>query len=485
VFVDSNFVINGQTYFYAVVSYDHGSDSLGIPPSECAKIITYDPTTDSYTFDINTAQVIPRRPAAGYEAASIVDEDVNNGIVREEGFSTGSITVDIVNDMAVEAANKYLLKFQIPDTTTMYSVKDTKPIEQSFISFYSTFVNLAFQYLEASETIVTSVDGSITYEEGTDYELDSAAGAILVFDPTLVPGARMEDEAEYHIQYTYHPLWQSTKIDSELTNPPFNGLRLVVKESDFQVNESLSGWSASSMTNLEATRLLPTKNDPFDYEFRFSSQIEDTAVTGVVANFTIWDVANTQKMDFAITEQTVDGVWTPGDFIFILRGGVTPANIVWEINFTAPDSDYVPETDGDVYYLATDKPFNDGDVFSFETEGVTINTETAKSELDKISVVPNPYVGTNVIEEINQLDRSSRGFRRLYFDHLPAQCTIRIYTMSGELVRTLEHNSSFDDGKEFWDLLTRDNMEVAYGLYFFHVDAPGIGETTGKFAIIK
>jgi len=49
----------------------------------------------------------------------------------------------------------------------------------------------------------------------------------------------------------------------------------------------------------------------------------------------------------------------------------------------------------------------------------------------------------------------------------------------------LEHNSTLDDGKEFWNLLTKDNMEVAYGLYFFHVDAPGIGKKIGKFAIIK
>ena len=172
--------------------------------------------------------------------------------------------------------------------------------------------------------------------------------------------------------------------------------------------------------------------------------------------------------------------------IFILRGGITPANIVWEIRFDKPvGGGYVPPTDNDRFYLATDKPFSAGDVFSFQTQGASINQELAKSSLDKICVVPNPYVAANVIEPFNPLDRSTRGFRRVYFDHLPQKCTIRIYTLAGELIRTLDHDSSIDDGKEFWDLLTRDNMEVAYGLYFFHVDAPGIGEKTGKFAIIK
>ena len=43
-FVDSNEVRNGQTYYYAVVAYDHG-DSLGIPPSETTKKISKDPIT--------------------------------------------------------------------------------------------------------------------------------------------------------------------------------------------------------------------------------------------------------------------------------------------------------------------------------------------------------------------------------------------------------------------------------------------------------
>ena len=140
---------------------------------------------------------------------------------------------------------------------------------------------------------------------------------------------------------------------------------------------------------------------------------------------------------------------------------------------------------GDIYYLATYKAFATGDLFSFETKAHLIDKEKAKNSLDKICVVPNPYVGTNAIEPSNKVSTTERGYRRLYFDHLPQQCTIRIYTQAGELVKILEHNSTTDDGKEFWDLLTRDNMEVAYGLYFFHVEAPGIGEKIGKFVIIK
>ena len=63
-YVDSNNVINGQTYYYAVVAYDHG-DSVGIPPTESTKKITVDPITSELTFDVNTAQVVPGPRTSG------------------------------------------------------------------------------------------------------------------------------------------------------------------------------------------------------------------------------------------------------------------------------------------------------------------------------------------------------------------------------------------------------------------------------------
>jgi len=72
----------------------------------------------------------------------------------------------------------------------------------------------------------------------------------------------------------------------------------------------------------------------------------------------------------------------------------------------------------------------------------------------------------------------------MYFANVPPECTIRIYSVSGELVDTIEHLGALDEGKAFWDLRTKDNMNVAYGLYIFHVEAPE-GEYVGKFAVIK
>ena len=49
----------------------------------------------------------------------------------------------------------------------------------------------------------------------------------------------------------------------------------------------------------------------------------------------------------------------------------------------------------------------------------------------------------------------------------------------------VEHNSTIDDGQKEWNMLSKDGQEIAYGVYVYHVQAPGVGEKVGKFAVIK
>lgn len=490
VYVDSNNVINGQTYYYAVTAYDRGSDSLRIPPSETSKIISYNAVLNQYNFDVNTGSVIPRAKAAGYKKAEIVDQDVNSGIVRESGFSTGTFSLDIIDPRKVEEDNTFFIEFSDTSGVTEYSVLDTKEKTETFTSFYENYVPLGNPYLKGSTVTVSDNNGGTEYTEGVDYSLDSTGGSIKVFDPALHPGANMQDNTDYQVTYQNYALYRSTRIDSQQTNPIFDGLRLVVKESKFQLNKKLTGWSASSRSDLEyqVFQNASYPEDPYDYEFQFFDDSVGISVNKVVLNFKLRDVVNQTDMEVYVTEPsaTRNKKWELGETIFILRGGQKAANSVWQVKFTSSEGAGAANPGAnDRFYLATDKPFANGDRFSFTTKAAKVVVEEAKNQLDRIAVVPNPYVATNIIEPLNPTARTTRGYRRIYFDHLPAQCTIRIYTTAGELVKTLEHNSTIDDGKMFWDLLTKDNMEVAYGLYFYHVDAPGIGQKVGKFAIIK
>jgi len=70
---------------------------------------------------------------------------------------------------------------------------------------------------------------------------------------------------------------------------------------------------------------------------------------------------------------------------------------------------------------------------------------------------------------------------------LPEDCTIKIYTVTGELVNEFRHTDS-ESGFEYWNLRNQNNQEVAPGLYFFTIeDLTGNNKEPyiGKFVIIR
>src|SRR3989339_1875336 len=105
-FVDSNKVINGQTYYYAVVAYDHG-DSTGIPPTETTKKITVDPITSTIDYDVNTVQVIPGPRASGYSSTNTS----SFGLTQISGIGNGEVKIHMFNDLAVLDNVEYKLAF--------------------------------------------------------------------------------------------------------------------------------------------------------------------------------------------------------------------------------------------------------------------------------------------------------------------------------------------------------------------------------------
>jgi hypothetical protein len=119
----------------------------------------------------------------------------------------------------------------------------------------------------------------------------------------------------------------------------------------------------------------------------------------------------------------------------------------------------------------------------------THNAEKAKSALDMINVVPNPYYAYSQYEE-NQLDN------RIKIVNLPSKCTVTIFTPNGTLVRKFKRDVSSDnsgggvyDPKAAlnletsidWDLKNSTGIPVASGLYLIHVEVPDVGERTIKF----
>lgn len=103
-----------------------------------------------------------------------------------------------------------------------------------------------------------------------------------------------------------------------------------------------------------------------------------------------------------------------------------------------------------------------------------------------IYVVPNPYI-------FNDPERSF-GINdpyRIEFRNLPEACTIRIYTLSGDLITTLEHAADrFGNlsGSEVWNQKSASGLLVAPGLYIYHIQSRTAGladKLTGKLMIIR
>jgi hypothetical protein len=97
--------------------------------------------------------------------------------------------------------------------------------------------------------------------------------------------------------------------------------------------------------------------------------------------------------------------------------------------------------------------------------------------LEEITAVPNPLIVRSGWSGAGNVDM------RIGFLHLPKVCTIRIYSYSGQLVNTIEHNSAVY--AKPWYQVTRNNQLPAPGVYFFVVDTPKGERKHGKFVVIR
>ncbi len=222
------------------------------------------------------------------------------------------------------------------------------------------------------------------------------------------------------------------------------------------------------------------------YEIRFTSEGSQAYsifddVTPVAVPFEVWNTSKNVQVLAEIYDSDGNGVWTPQnkEYIDIVNfpydGNPPPQEAwpyyhAWFFRFDIADTNY---SVGDVFRIEGAPLNSSNDEFVFNAGG--IDAQKAKTELSKVKVVPNPYIAHAVWE-------TREGIRKIQFTHLPDVCTIRIYTLGGDLVKTIEHNNG--TGTEDWDMLTINQQGIVTGLYFYHVQSQ-YGEKIGKFAVIK
>ncbi|PKN73600.1 MAG: hypothetical protein CVU50_02475 [Candidatus Cloacimonetes bacterium HGW-Cloacimonetes-3] len=127
----------------------------------------------------------------------------------------------------------------------------------------------------------------------------------------------------------------------------------------------------------------------------------------------------------------------------------------------------------------------------------------AKEKMDNIMVIPNPYIGRSKFDGRLENDEKGDKSRRLWFVNLPTSCTIRIYTLAGDLVKELDHEGATQtdiitiskaspykgmsaSGMHSWNLLSKNNQIIAPGVYLFSVENKTDSKIkVGKFVVVK
>ncbi len=458
-YVDTN-VTNGRTYYYAVVGVDKGYNTDFVvkglseienlapnSPTECSAIIQTDPLGRATFVDRNCAVVVPVEPSAGYLAPQ-----TETGVQHLAGLGTGNIKIETMIPDSVKTGHTYRLTF---------------------------------------------ADDASTEKFDKSYKTGLTAGAWLV---NMTTGDTL---------FTPKTNLKSNQFEEQF----LDGLKIYINNDD-SVSISWAGWvkGRSNVAGDPRGYDQQTRAIPHDYEVRVLDAGVDTSYSAVpgraaLTNFSVFDITNpdsVRKVVFGLSEDptapdSLKSKLSHGDqiaikaapLVFNVGGKLTYiyTETSWRINFNLPrgvdaDAQIVPKK-GDIFRFTTKKPFDRHDVFEFKMVGGDYSAARATNQMENIYTVPDPYIAASSLEPRLISQDVGRGERRLDFVNLPKECTISIFTSSGRLVREIQHSSEQEYGRESWDLRTKDGLEVSHGIYFYHVNAPNIGEKTGKLAIIK
>lgn len=521
-YVDSG-LVNGQRYFYAVTAFDSGDLEKNCTPTETAISITINASGEIEAAP-NVSWTVPGPPASGYVPPEfdIAPESVTGQITGK-----GLVRVRVVDPLQVPDNQRFELQFF--DTATdgldndfdwnaesddldgdgAPSPGDANVDGRDLEEFLP--VTTGFQLVNITDPAKPDVVETVQFKE---YRTVGAERVLIknLYDDADKDAHTLRALAGGFEFFLYNP--PNDTLGSQGGRFIGNGMRWsrnIDVFTIYPIEFRVSGLDTANLgRDLRKGDFLPGVAYPRQYRVVFHDELVGESnelalprydfpsrrIRPTPTNFKVYDLATGEELPFAFRENRQSSVIPEGFFsskdeiwfFETLENGETIPT--WYIlNRANTDTAFVrahggPLASGDTLYIFTQAQFNSRDKFVFGTSAAHIDREMAKSELDQIRVVPNPYVVAAAWEPKNPFT-NGRGPRAVKFINLPQRCTIRIYALDGTLVRTLEHESPINNSIAEWDLLTKDQMDVAYGMYVYHVSAAGIGEKVGRLILIK
>jgi hypothetical protein len=203
-------------------------------------------------------------------------------------------------------------------------------------------------------------------------------------------------------------------------------------------------------------------------ETQYGCSFGDTVFSeGVLCNVLAIDPGRMTGDTYRVEVEELDG-----DLVWHLTDITTGGKKLQSWDYFGADNSF-PVVDG--FMVQVTEEAQDGDSFTFTTNAPQKSAAIAKSRLDEINVFPNPYFGQNSAE-------SDFYTQFVTFNNLPGECTVRIFSLSGVLVKTILH----DNGTPFerWYLMNESRLSISSGMYIIHVQTE-FGDRILKFAFIN
>lgn len=458
-FIDST-AINGVEYWYSVTAYDRGDVTTGLPALESSLGVTPD--------EINVVCVIPAGSSSGLQPSEIQEGD---SLTPIGGPCDSRVAIQIIDQSQLTDHN-YRITFNdagfvidpneegMPDTTITTTFNLIDLTTQDTLLYNHALLN------ETGDNVPT-IHGCrvLTYE---------TTPGVKYMGWTLINGdsCNFDWHREVRGNETGAPWingWDDFRITVDLNGP---GIPVLVDDQFGDV------WGPEIIP-LEKVEVITDPDNPI--EVTQNTWLIDYAFHGYTlpepeAWFQFfgppgWDLVPGGKGYNGNVEKWPDALSFKNYYVND-EGDTIRVNGVDIRTQNRPN--LRPPTDGDQYTILTNKLFRSDIYFEFKTSPPTF--QEAAVELDQIKVVPNPYIVRAGWER-------SEFEGRIQFTNLPPECDISIYGTSGDHIITLYHNSY--NNYEFWNLLNKNGVNVAYGLYVFIVKTPDGEKHTGKFVIIR
>lgn len=458
-------VINGIEYWYSVTAYDRGDGELESLESPKGS----NPEATNLNAAIPASDALGRTPVTSGEAKPISGNSNYKLIpkpIDNESLANGTYEVFFNYSIRTE---KGKLRTQIE--TKIIDSSKTLPHHYGIIFKTDTIIGTKNRWFD----IVDLTTGNVLKEDNT-YQPRVYPGIRYSANGTVIPGmefrlydlnpnAPLDSLPSKNDRLTINYSINAVKLPSDtvLAKRPFE-LEQIQATADGVILEMKPPDIIESVSRIGGT-------DNFEINFSVIDQASIRAATYLVSVLN----KGTDNISLLVKRDTVElsfnNLKNLDVFTFEGLQGI--------VKFPANN----PPSPGNVFSVKTIVPVqpNVKSRYRFQLNAPTVSSEKIKEGMNKIRVVPNPYVASSLYEpEFGELRREP--LRQIQFINLPQECTIHIFTVDADLVKTLNHSST--TGTEVWDLRAESGREIAPGMYIYVVKSKD-AEFIERFAVIK